>query len=81
MTIKRRLDRLAKRRGPVAGGVVIKLSGGGFSYRGEVYPDLAAIPGPGGALVIPETLPPAAWDPESVRVHAGQEDLIREIGK
>jgi hypothetical protein len=82
MTIKNRLDKLARRRGAgMAGGVVTELAGGGYSYRGQEYPDLAEIPGPGGVLIVPETLAPAQWDPLAVAVHAGQEDLLREAAK
>lgn len=81
MTIKRRLDKLAKRRGPQAGGVVHRLADGGFSFRGQMYPDLAEIPGPGGVLVIPETLAPAAWDPLAREVHRQQESMIKGATK
>ncbi len=78
MSIETRLAKLAKRRGPQAGGVVTELPGGGYQWQGGHYADLADIPGPGGALVIPATLPPEDWDLRAAAVHAGQEAMLKE---
>ncbi|RJR42294.1 MAG: hypothetical protein C4567_07620 [Deltaproteobacteria bacterium] len=80
MTIKKRLDKLTKRRGPQGGGVVTELPGGGFRYQGQEYADLGDLPHGGGVLVIPETLPPERWDPLAVKMHREQEQLIMERG-
>lgn len=79
--IKGRLGRLGKRRGPLGGGVISELPGGGFCYQGREYASLEEIPQEGqhGVLIVPGEIPPAAWDPLAVAVHAAQEAMIREI--
>ena len=82
MNIKRRLNKLAKRQGPQGGGVVTELpGGGGFRYQGREYEALADLPHGGGVLIIPETLPPAQWDPLAMAVHAAQEAMLKEATK
>jgi hypothetical protein len=78
MSVKTRLAKLARRQGPQAGGVVLQLPGGGYQWRGGHYADLADLPGPGGALVIPLTLAPEQWDPLALEVHRRQEMEVQK---
>jgi hypothetical protein len=80
MTIRQRLDKLARRRGAgMVGGVVAVLPDGSYRWQGRTYGP-GELP-PGGYLLVPGELPPAEWDPLALAVHRGQEQLIVEVGK
>jgi hypothetical protein len=76
LNYKNRIGKLETRnRGAMAGGVVFRLSAGGYSYRGRIYADLSDIPG-GGVLIIPETLAPLQWDVRALAVDKAQQELF-----
>ena len=63
MNIKNRIAKLEKKQIPMGGGVVVRLSdGSGYMHRNKFYKKISEIPsGPGGFLLVPETLKPEQW--------------------